>query len=292
MSAHMGPSSPPAGAVIADRRFQHYEGPRLGAGPAFAALLLHSILWVLGFKRSARYKIVPGIVIAMAYLPSLILVVVAVVAPPDTPLPGYSDFYQFIIAAIYLFVAITAPELICPDRRHGTLRMYMTSNLNAPLYVAAKVVAVWAVLAIVTVGPVVIELAGYTFFGHGPGAFGDWVRTFGEVIGAGLVLAVFYGTIALAISSLTDRNSFAAAGIILSFVLTGAALGILQGPLKAPDWVELLNVNVLPTDAVNRIYNAPTISGLPDWQVAAAVAGWVAAGIVVLALRYRSESRR
>ncbi|HEY1420462.1 MAG TPA: ABC transporter permease [Candidatus Dormibacteraeota bacterium] len=292
MSARTPAARPAGQAVIADRRFQHYEGHRRGDMYSFAALLWHSILWVLGFKRSARYKVVPGIVIAIAYLPSLVLIVVAEVAPPGTPLPDYAGFYQFVISAIYLFVAITAPELICPDRRHGTLRMYMTSNLNPTLYVAAKVVAVWSVLAIVTVGPVVIELAGYSLFGHGPAGFGDWLKTLGEVLASGLVLAMFFGTVALAIASLTDRNSFAAAGIILSFVLTGAALRILQGPLKAPDWVELVNVTGLPILMIDRIYQAPTSLNLPTWELAAAVAGWVVLGLGVLALRYRGEGRR
>lgn len=281
-----------AQAQIADRRFQHYEGPMLGVAYAFFALLLHSIRWVLGLKRSARYKIVPIIVIAIAYLPSLVLVVIAVVAPPGTPLPGYADFYQFVVAAVYIFVALTAPELICPDRRHGTLRMYMTANLGPFTYVAAKLAAVWAVISIVTVGPVLIQFAGYSLFGHGPDGLREGLKTLGEVVGSGLVLAVFFGSVALAISSLTDRNAFASAGIILGFILTGAALGILQGPLKAPDWVALVNVNQLPFQLVFRIYQAPSTINVPTWEMAIAAAAWVVAAIGVLVVRYLAEGRK
>jgi ABC-2 type transport system permease protein len=281
-----------AQAQIADRRFQHYEGPRLGAIYSFWTLVLHSILWVLGLKRSARYKVIPVIVIAIAYLPSLVLIVVATVAPPGTQLPGYPDFYQFIAAAIYIFVALTAPELVCPDRRHGTLRMYMTSNLGPTTYIFAKLIAVWTVLAIVTIGPVLIEFAGYSLFGHGPNGVVKSLETLGEVVGGGLMLAVFFGSVALAISSLTDRNAFAAAGIILGFLLTGSALGILQGPLKAPDWVALLNVNQLPFQLVFRIYQAPGTINVPTWQMAAAAAAWVLTAIGLLVVRYRTEGRR
>ena len=279
-------------ALIADRRFQHYEGRRLGVSFSFWSLVLHSVLWALGLKRSARYKIVPIIVIAIAYLPSLILIVVATVAPPGTQLPGYADFYQFITAAIFIFIALTAPELICPDRRHGTLRMYMTSNLDPVTYVFAKLVAGWAVLAIVTTGPVLIEFAGYSLFGHGANGVVESLKTLGEVVAGGLMLAVFFGSVALAISSLTDRNAFASAGIILGFILTGSALGILQGPLKAPDWVALLNVNQLPFQLVFRIYQAPSSINLPTWEMAAAVAAWVVAAIGVLLVRYQAEGRR
>ena len=283
-----------AQAQIADRRFQHYEGPVLGVAYAFFALLLHSIRWVLGLKRSARYKIVPIIVIAIAYLPSLVLIVVAVVAPPGTPLPDYAGYYPFVIPAIYIFVALTAPELICPDRRYGTLRMYWTSNLGPFTYLAAKLFAIWAVLSIVTIGPVLIQLAGYSLFGHGPLGLTEGLKTFVHVIGGGLTLAVFFGSIALAVSSLTDRNSFASAGIILGFILSGAALGILQGPLKAPAWVALVNVNQLPQELVNRIHQAQglTTIDLPTWELAAGASGWVVAAIAVLAFRYWNEGRR
>src|SRR5713101_835822 len=172
---------------------------------------------------------------------------------------------------------------------------YMTSNLNPTVYLAAKVAGAWSVLVLVTVFPVIIVLASYSLFGHGPGSIIDWFKTLAEIVGAGLELAVFYGTIALAISSLTDRNSFASAGIILTFVLSGAALGILQGPLKAPDWVALLNVNLLPSEVLHRIYQAQWNSGAANvqtWEVAAAAAGWVLAGLGVLAFRYRGEGRK
>lgn len=280
-------------AVIADRRFQHYSGPRHGVVYAFWSLYLYSVGWVLGLKRSARYKIVPALFLLAAFGPTAVILVVSVVAPPGTQLPSYFDLYSFTLPAIYIFVAITIPELICPDRRHGTLRMYMTSNLNPVVYLAAKVAAAWTVLGIVTVLPELLLLAGYTFVGVGPDSTLHWFRTLGQVFAGGADYALFYGTLALAIASLTDRNSFASAGIILTFILTGAALGILQGPLKAPDWVELVNINTLPTDLMLKIYQQ-AVEGLKleTWELAAAVTGWVVAGLGVLAYRYRSEARK
>jgi len=287
-------ASPGTGqAVIADRRFQHYGGNRSGVGYAFWRLYLYSVGWVLGLKRSARYKIVPALFLLAAFGPAAIIVVVAVVAPVGTELPNYWDLYGFTLPAIYVFVAITVPELICPDRRHGTLRMYMTSNLNPAMYVAAKVAAAWTVLGIVTLLPVLFVLGGYTFVGDGPDSALHFFKTLGQAFAAGGEYALFYGTLALAIASLTDRNSFASAGIILTFILTGAALGILQGPLKAPDWVELFNINTLPTDLMMKIYQQP-IEGmsLAGWQLGAGVAAWVVGGLGVLAYRYVGEARK
>jgi ABC-2 type transport system permease protein len=279
-------------AMVADRRFQHYTGPRMGVLFAFASLVRYSFGWILGRKRSVRYGILPSIVVVVAFLPAVIVVVVAAVVPANVTMPTYRDLYGFILTAIYLFVALTAPELICPDRRHGTLRMYITSNLNAPTYVAAKLLAAWLVLAILTIGPILLQFAGYTFVGRGPGNFGDGLRTLAEILASGLTMAIFFGTLALAASSLTDRNSFASAGIILGFVLSAAAIGILQGVLKAPDWITLVAPNQLPLEAVNRIYQGVTTHpNLANWQVAAALAAWVLGGLAVLALRYRSGAR-
>jgi ABC-2 type transport system permease protein len=281
--------------MIADRRFQHYQGKRLGVGYSFLRLVVHSIGWVLGLKRSARYKIVPAIFLAIAFLPSLALVIVAAVVPDLSGAPTYPDYLSFTLPAVYVFIAITMPELICPDRRHGTLRMYITSNLNPAVYLAAKIVAAWSVMALITVVPVLILLGGYSLVGHGPDGAGNWFKTLAEILASGFMLAIFYSTVALAISSLTDRNSFASAGIILTLILSGAALGILQGPLKAPDWVLLVNVNQLPIETSRRIYQLAAsdgTTGVATWQVAAAVAGWVIACIGVLVLRYRGEGRK
>jgi len=53
-----------------------------------------------------------------------------------------------------------------------------------------------------------------------------------------------------------------------------------------------VNVNTLPSEVVNRIYQAATGTPLPTWQLAAAAAGWVMAGLGVLAFRYRGEGRQ
>ncbi|MDQ6876167.1 MAG: ABC transporter permease [Candidatus Dormibacteraeota bacterium] len=295
-------SMQPGQAVVADRRFQRYQGKRLGIGYAFFSLYVHSIAWVIGWKRSTRYRIVPSIVLLVAYAPTVGGALAATFAPVGAqvsaggPLLTYWDFYFFALPATYIFVAFTMPELICPDRRHGTLRMYMTSNLNPAAYVAAKVAAAWSVLSQWTVCPLIILFISYSLLGHAPVNVLDWFKTLGQIVAAGLAMAMLYATIGLALSSLTDRSSFASAGIILTFVLSGAALGILSGPLKAPGWVVLLNVNELPIDLMLHVHGAPLVRyaavNVDTWQLEAAAAGWVVAGLAVLAYRYWGEGRK
>jgi hypothetical protein len=67
---------------------------------------------------------------------------------------------------------------------------------------------------------------------------------------------------------------------------------ILEGPLKGPDWVALLNVNQLPFQLVFRFYQSPGVLNVPTWQMAAAAAVWVLAAIGLLVVRYRAEGRR
>src|SRR5260370_36823281 len=98
---------------------------------------------------------------------------------------------------------------------------------------------------------------------------GKSLQTVVEIVGSGLMLAIFFGSVALAVSSLTDRNAFAGAGIILGFLLTGAALGILEGPLHAPDWGALLHVNHLPFQLVFRFFQSAHTANLPTWHTAA-----------------------
>jgi ABC-2 type transport system permease protein len=276
-----------ARAVIADRRFQHYEGPRLGVVYAIGMLALHSLGWVLGSGRTSRYKIVPSILLFFVYG----LAGIQIIGAPFGQITEYYRLYIVIFTAVYIFVAFVSPELVCPDRRHGTLRIYTTSNLGPNGYLAAKLLAVWCALAIMTVGPLLLMLAGYSMFGHGPASLGDAARTLAQIVGGGLVLAVFFGTLALAASSLTDRSAFASAGIILGLVLSAAAVGILQSQLKAPDWVRLVALSELAQTIVTRIYGAKDFnySPLPTWELAAAAAAWVLGGIAVLVLRHRPE---
>ena len=86
-------------------------------------------------------------------------------------LPTYADYYWFISAAIVVFSAFVAPELLCTDRRTGMLGLYLASPLTRTTY-GAKAVSVVGLLALVTLGPPLLLLVAVTLVGRGPTARG------------------------------------------------------------------------------------------------------------------------
>ena len=65
-------TAPGAGsdARIYDQGFRRYDGPRTGIAGALRSLVKHSLRQALGIGRSARYKLVPLPIVAMAFLPA------------------------------------------------------------------------------------------------------------------------------------------------------------------------------------------------------------------------------
>ena len=94
----------------------------------------HAIQRVLGIKRPAWAKVLPVVAIAIAYIPAIVFVGIVALTPDDPTvqqhIPTYGQYYAYIISAIALFVAIVAPEVLCPDRRTGMLGLYLASPLS------------------------------------------------------------------------------------------------------------------------------------------------------------------
>ena len=280
---------------IADRRFQHYTGLRHGELYATARLLQSSFLRTIGVGKGFRSFILPVLLVLIAYFPAVFALLAAFAGAGGSGGPSYRDIVPSASFALYLFVALVGPELLCPDRRSGAIVMYMTACLRPLSYLAAKVVAMIALLAILTVGPGIMLFLANTYIGAGPKELVDSARLVGRIVAAGLVYATFFGILGLAAASLTDRRAFAAAGIALGIILVSAALGLSEAALSPPHWVAAFNFTELPSEAAYRLYGEyprgtpPLSHGFTDLQLAGAIAAWCIAGLAVLFVRYRSE---
>ena len=97
----------------------------------------------LGMRRSIWAKVLPIATIGFAYLPAIVFVGIVALFPTsdvaaEALLPTYGDYYGFVIAAIMVFVALVAPEVLCTDRRTGMLGVYLASPLDRDSYLFAK----------------------------------------------------------------------------------------------------------------------------------------------------------
>ncbi len=279
-----------AEARIIDRGYRRFDGERRGTGAAVTALVRHTVQRLLGLRRRFRHKILPLIVAAIAYLPAVVFLGAAAILPGELAgavLPGHEDFTPFIITAMLLFVVFVTPEALCPDRRHGTLALYLSSPLDRGRYLAGKAAAVTAVLLVVTLGPPLLVQVGYVLVGFVPTGWGA-AADLGRVVAAGTVLAVAYGAVGLAGASFTDRRAFAAAGTFVALLLARIASGMAVVALDAPSWLYVVDVGRVPAELAQRIHGSSGDLGMvatPTLAVAAAT--WTGALAALVWVRYR-----
>jgi hypothetical protein len=117
--------------TVFDIGYQRYTGPREGRKRARLAVFKDGVRTSLGFGRGGRAKILPWFFIAVLGSIALIMALIAGaadrIAGPEAAaqmnLPSHSDYYGIASILIFVFAAVVAPELLCPDRRDGVIRV-------------------------------------------------------------------------------------------------------------------------------------------------------------------------
>ena len=292
MSDHTPPVAESPAAEILDRGYRTFDGERGGVGQAMWSTTVQGLRSVLGIGRSAKAKILPVITVVIAYVPSIVFVGLAVLIPDDLLDPNevatYSDWYGFIISALVLFTGLVAPEVLTGDRRSGMIGLYLSTPLTRTTYLASKLASVGITLAIVTIGPGLLLLLGYSFLGEGPDGFVAWIKTFFQIVAAGAVISGVYAAVSMAFSSITDRRAFASAGVILCLVVSAAVSGSLVEVAEFSDNLYLFNLFIAPFNLVAHIYGE-TDNLQEDISALALVLGnlsWIVAGLGFTWWRY------
>lgn len=282
-------------AQIFDRGYRRYDGPRTGLPGAIRSLVIHSMRQALGLNRSAKFKVIPVLIIVSSYLPAIVFVGVTALfsgAIDASDLPSYAGYYGYVVAALYLFAGFIAPQLLCNDRRTGMLGVYLASPLNRGAYLVGKALAVLALLLIVTLGPPLLMLIAFSLQNVGPDGFVEWIEIFSKVVLSSLVIGVLYAAVGMAIAATTDRWIVATATILAAMPGSAIVTDLLADP-NAGDispHLRLLNIPNLPRDLIFRIYGErPLWSVLenPTWSLWAAWAFWVGVSVAFVWWQYR-----
>lgn len=278
-------------ARILERGYRRYDGERLGVPGAMRSLVRHSVQRALGLRRTFWAKILPIASIAIAYVPAIVFVGLVAVVPRRVSVgivPDYSDYYGFISAAIVVFSAFVAPEVLCTDRRTGMLGLYLASPLTRRTYLLSKVMAVTSVLAAVTLGPPLLMLIAFTLQGRGPSGLDGWLLVFVRIVAAGTVVAVLHAAISLAVSSLTDRRAVASAGVVLTLLVSSVIAESLVNDAGANEYLRLFDLLGLPFLLVNHIYGRPMVDvTMSTTAIVAAYLAWTALAAGVVWWRYQ-----
>ncbi len=137
-----------AGAVY-DRGYRPYDGPRGGRRAATFALYRASIRRALGLRRSWRQKVAPFVLLAIVTVPAVVNVGIAYITRNEINRRiEFITYRQYVgvSSALLVFVALTAPDIVCPDRRQRVLPLLFARPLTGVDYVLAKVGALFTIL--------------------------------------------------------------------------------------------------------------------------------------------------
>jgi ABC-2 type transport system permease protein len=273
----------PSDARILDRGYRRYEGERRGVGGAIRSVMLQSVQRVLGLRRSVWAKLVPALTAFIAFVPAIVFVGLAVLVPEEflreVGRTDYPEYYGNITIAIFLFTAFVGPEVLCPDRRTGMLGLYLASPLDRDSYLLAKVAAVGSVLMIVTVGPVLLQLIGFTVVDQGPDSLLDFATLLLRIVASGVAVAALYACLSLAVSAVTSRHAVATAAIVIILLASTIVANALVEQADTDAHVMLLSLFELPFEVVYRIYGQQSPadeSNLSELSTAAVVGAYVA----------------
>jgi ABC-2 type transport system permease protein len=222
------------GGAVYDRGYRPYEGDRGRRGAATFALYKASIRRALGIRRSWRQKVAPFVLLGVVTIPAIVEVGIGYVTRNRALLDRfhiitYRD-YVGVSAALLLFVALVAPDVICPDRRQHVLPLMFARPLMGVDYVAAKVGAIASIVFAFSFLPQVVLFVGNMFVSDSAlDYFTGHLDILWKVPLSVALLAIYYAVIGVAIASLTNRRIVAGATVIGLLLITSITAGVLVG---------------------------------------------------------------
>ena len=249
----MLPSTTATGqGAVYDRGYRPYDGPRGRRGAATLALYKASMRRALGLRRAWRQKVAPFVLLGVVTMPAIVNVGIGYVTRDRLvdriEIITYRN-YVGVSSALLLFVALVAPDVMCPDRRQRVLPLMFARPLIGVDYVVAKVGAIGTILFLFSFLPQVVLFLGNMLVSNSAlDYFTGHLDVLWKIPVAVAILALYYAVIGCAIASLTDRRIVAGAAVIGLFLLTSISSGVLVG-----DWSQdggsaaaLINVLALP----------------------------------------------
>jgi ABC-2 type transport system permease protein len=291
-----------ARGAVYDRGYRPYDGPRGGRMASVLALYKASVRRALGLRRSWRQKFLPLGLLGVVSIPAAVNVGIGY-ATRNSPLEGFSFFtyreYVGVSSALLLFVAVCAPDVVCPDRRQRVLPVIFARPLTGTDYVLAKLGAIASLVFAFSILPQVLLFVGQMLVsGHALRYLGDNSAILWQVPVAVAALAAYYAALSLAVSSLTARRVVAGASVFGLTIVSSVVAGILhsadalggRGPL-----FNLLALPLLVRDLVflGHIAEKNPLSGVPGAGALglAAYAAVLGLSVGVLLWRYRWAER-
>ncbi|MCH7933589.1 MAG: ABC transporter permease subunit [Gemmatimonadetes bacterium] len=277
--------------TVFDIGYQRYVGPREGRNRARWAVYKDGLRLALGLGRGARAKVIPWFFITLLGVIGLIMALIAGAvntyigpnAAEALDLPSHSDYYGIASIVFFVFAAVGAPEMLCPDRKDGVINLYLVRPLTGSDYVSARWLAFFTVMVSVAWLPQLILLAGLSLSNANPGDYllENWLDI-PRLLTAGLAMAAYTTSLAMFVASFTTRRAYASVFLVGLFVITAPFTTGLAAELAedfentAGQWVSMFNLSNIPVHVNDLIFD--DVSLITSVAPAGEFSGWVLVG--------------
>jgi ABC-2 type transport system permease protein len=252
---------PTLSGAVYDRGYRPYQGLRGGRREATAALWRLSVRRALGLRRSWRQKVFPWSLLAITTVPAIVNVGVGYAIRDDpSGIPDFEFFtyreYVGVSTALLLFVALTAPDVVCPDRAQRVLPLLFARPLTGVDYVLAKVGAIATIVFGFAFLPHVVLFVGQMLVSDGALDYlTDNAAVLWQVPVSVALLALYYAAVGVAVSSLTDRRIVGGVAVLgLALVTSTVAAIITSTAGDDGSALAVLNVLALPLGVRDLVF--------------------------------------
>jgi len=296
-----------AGTVF-DIGYRSYTGRREGQSRARLAVFKDGVRIALGLGRGGWAKLLPWFFIGLLAAIGLIMAIIAGAAErfggpgaaAEMNLPSHADFYGIASILLFVFAALVGPELLCRDRREGTIHLYLVRPLTGSDYVIFRWAAFLVVMTATAWLPQIILLLGLSMGDPAPAEYlrKHWLDI-PRFLTAGLVMAAYATTLAMLTASFTTRRAYASVFLVGLFVITTPfTMGMAQEiEGKVGQWISMfsltnipLHVNDVIFGAVGELTEDAPARTLPQWVLVSWYFAWTIVPGAVLWWRYRRLS--
>ena len=271
-----------ASGTVFDIGYQSYGGPREGRGRARMGVFKDGVRTALGLGRGPRAKVLPWtfivLLVGIAFIMALVTGAALRLGGPDAAaqLPSHSDFYGIASIFFFVFSAVVAPELLCPDRRDGVIHLYLVRPLTGTDYIVARWLAFLAVSVAVAWLPQLVLLVGRVMGNPDPV---DYLRTnwldIPRILASGAAMAAYTTTLGMLVAAYTTRRAYASVFLVGLFVVTTpftTAMAMEIGG-TAGRWISMFNLTNIPVHVNDLIFN--DVSGITRAAPARELSAWI-----------------
>ncbi len=256
---------------VYDLGFKRYEGPREGRRRAILAVYKNGLRTAAGLGRGGRAKLVPWLFVSASLIPAIVMALIAGAADRLAPgfdamtdLPSHADYYSIASIVLLIFAAVIGSELFCPDRRNGTISLYLVRPFKGTDYAFARWAALLTIMLAAAWLPQVVLLAGLGLGAPDPRTYltDNWLDV-PRFLLAGAALAFYYASVASLVAAYASRRAYGAAFMVGAFVVSAAVIGSVTDVLALDKarWVALLSLTDLPLYMNDLVFGGQPTAG-------------------------------